>query len=177
MKDKVPSPTHSAPGAQLNRQASLVAVQIRRAEGSDAAELTVIAHAAKRRWEYPEDWMELWRDELTVDEHYVDTNWVFLAEEGTTVSGWCSVAKDQDGCWLDHCWVLPEAAGRGIGQMLVHRALSLASQLQFVSLKVISDPNAEGFYRKLGFRHVGEHPSKPEGRRLPVLEASLHGDA
>jgi hypothetical protein len=31
--------------------------------GSDAPELTKIAFAAKRHWDYPEEWIDLWADE------------------------------------------------------------------------------------------------------------------
>ncbi len=37
------------------------------------------------------------------------------------------------------------------------------------TLRIASDPNAEGFYLKMGARRVGETPSQPEGRALPLL--------
>jgi hypothetical protein len=39
-------------------------MQIVRAKPEDAAALTQIAHAAKRHWDYPERWIEAWRDIL-----------------------------------------------------------------------------------------------------------------
>ncbi|MEX2126198.1 MAG: GNAT family N-acetyltransferase [Woeseia sp.] len=138
--------------------------------------MTSIAFAAKRHWGYPEEWIELWSDELTVDATYAKDNWVFLAEDGARILGWCAVSTDRGGYWLDYCWVLPEAAGRGLGRMLVQRAFRLVAKRRASTLRVIADPNAEGFYRKLGFRCVGYHPSVPKGRRLPVLEAKVSGD-
>jgi hypothetical protein len=44
-----------------------VTIEIRRAEGPEASELTAVAFAAKRHWGYPEAWIDLWADELTVD--------------------------------------------------------------------------------------------------------------
>ncbi len=152
-------------------------IRIRNAVKSEAAELTEIAFAAKRHWGYPEEWIELWADELTVDATYVEQNRVFLAEVAADKLGWCAVSQERDQCWLDYCWVLPEAAGQGIGRMLVVRALTLAAEFEYRTLRVIADPNAEGFYRKLGFRRIGDHPSRPDGRRLPVLEATVRGEA
>ncbi len=42
-------------------------------------------------------------------------------------------------------------------------------------LKVESDPNAVGFYEKMGARRVGEHHTEVDGqpRQLPVLEVKL----
>jgi hypothetical protein len=36
-------------------------------------------------------------------------------------------------------------------------------------LRIASDPYAEGFYLKMGARRVGEWPSTPRGRTLPLL--------
>jgi hypothetical protein len=38
---------------------------------------------------------------------------------------------------------------------------------------VISDPNVRGFYEELGAMAVGEEPSVPAPRRLPVLQFDL----
>jgi GNAT superfamily N-acetyltransferase len=149
-----------------------VKVEISKADGSEASELTAIAFAAKRHWGYPEEWIELWADELTVDAAYLEKNWVFLAKDRTRIVGWCAVSEGRGEHWLDYCWVVPEATGHGVGRSLVLRALRLAGELHWPTLRVIADPNAEGFYRRLGFRRIGNHPSVPDGRRLPVLEAN-----
>jgi GNAT superfamily N-acetyltransferase len=150
-----------------------VDIAIRRAEATEAPELTVIAFAAKRRWGYPETWIDLWADELSIDGRYIDENSVFLATDGTRVLGWCAVAEQDGEYWIDYCWVLPEAAGRGIGRALVSQAFRVAAQLKAPTLKVIADPNAEAFYCRMGFRRIGDRPSVPAGRRLPVLEAEV----
>lgn len=146
-------------------------IEFRRAGDTEADDLTAIAFAAKRHWDYPEAWIEAWSDELTVDADYIGKNRVFVATDGRGVLGWYALSGDADDHWLDFCWVLPEAIGQGIGRRLVSHAFSQAARLGWPALKVIADPNAEGFYRKLGFRRIGDHPSVPEGRRLPLLES------
>lgn len=44
---------------------------IRRAESEEAWRLSAIALAAKRHWGYPEEWMELWKDEFVITPEYV----------------------------------------------------------------------------------------------------------
>ena len=150
-----------------------MSIAFRMASSSDAEELTRIAFAAKRHWGYPEDWIALWADELRIGADYIEANWVILAAAGSRTLGWCAVSAERGECWLDNCWVLPEAAASGIGRALVGRALRHAAGLSSPTLRVISDPNAEGFYLKLGFRRIGDHPSEPVGRRLPVLEVKV----
>lgn len=154
-----------------------MSIEIRRAEAFEASELTAIAFAAKRHWGYPDAWIDLWADELSVDSRYIEENRVFLATDGTRTLGWCALSEERGEYWLDYCWVLPEAAGRGIGRALILETFRLAAELRSSTLKVIADPNAEGFYCTMGFRRIGDHPSVPSGRRLPVLEADVANSA
>lgn len=152
-------------------------IEIRNAEAVEASELTVIAFAAKRDWGYPETWIDLWAHELIVDGKYIQENRVLLATDGTRALGWCALSEERGEYWVDYCWVLPEAKRHGIGRALIHQAFRLAAELRAPTLKVVSDPNAEGFYCKLGFRRIGDRPSVPNGRRLPVLEAQVANGA
>lgn len=47
-------------------------IQIRHALPADADTLTRIAIAAKRHWDYPERWMEIWTPQLTFSPQYFD---------------------------------------------------------------------------------------------------------
>lgn len=148
-------------------------IEIRNAESVEASELTAIAFAAKRHWGYPDAWIDLWADELSIDANYIERNRVLLATDGNRTLGWCALKEEKGEYWVDYCWVLPEAKGHGIGRALIHQAFRLAAELRAPTLKVVSDPNAEGFYCKLGFRRIGDRPSVPNGRQLPVLEARV----
>lgn len=139
----------------------------------DVDELTEVAHAAKRHWGYPEEWIALWSDELTVRRRYLVQHRVRVVRDAG-ILGWCATSRDEKGIgWLDACWVRPASAGRGIGRLLVEDAVRIAGNLGASALQVIADPNAVGFYEKLGFIRIGEEPSTPEGRRLPVLARPL----
>ena len=72
---------------------------------------------------------------------------------------------------LEHLWVLPEATGRGIGRSLFTYALERARASGAQSLEIESDPNAAGFYLRMGAHQVGASLSELEGqpRELPIL--------
>ena len=143
-------------------------IAIREAVAGDEAELTDIAFAAKAHWGYPPEWLEMWADELTVGPEYLRDNAVFVAQAPDRIAGWCSLTED-GGHWLDYCWVRPRFAGRGTGRLLVCAALEAARARGATSLRVVADPNAEGFYTALRFTRTGFRPSVPAGRRLPIL--------
>lgn len=143
------------------------------AEVVDTTELTEVAHAAKRHWGYPEEWIALWSDELTIRPDYLMRHRVRVIRDGR-ILGWCATYRDDDDvAWLEACWVRPECSGQGIGKRLVDDAVRIAAELGASTMRVVSDPNAEGFYERLGFVRIGESPSRPGNRRLPVLERSL----
>ena len=147
-------------------------MKIVRARQEDAQALTDIAHAAKRHWGYPESWMTAWRDILTMRPEFIAANPAYCAIENERPVGFYVLTTEDDGIQLDHLWVLPVAMGRGIGRALFEHAAAQAAGLGFNSMKIESDPNAEGFYKRMGATRVGTKPSEVEGtrRELPLME-------
>ena len=146
-------------------------MQIVRAEPKDAEALTAIAHAAKRHWGYPERWMESWRDILTMRPELIAANVAYSAMEDDRAVGFYLLTTESDGMHLDHLWIAPHAMGRGIGRALFAHAVEQARKLGQRTLKIEADPNAEGFYTRMGARRVGEAVTEIEGQRreLPLL--------
>jgi GNAT superfamily N-acetyltransferase len=146
-------------------------MRIRRGLPGEVAALTQIAHEAKRHWGYPENWIEHWHDDLTISAEFVATNQVFVAEEDDQILGFYALILRQEKAELDHLWVAPEHIGSGVGKQLFLHALQNASRRSVSEIEILSDPNAEGFYRKMGAHRIGETVSEIEGelRTLPLL--------
>jgi ribosomal protein S18 acetylase RimI-like enzyme len=151
------------------------AMNIRPADPLEAKALSEIALAAKRHWRYPERWIELWISQLTFDAHYFEKNETWVAElEGKPVAFYTML--DEDGtAWIENLWVLPDCMGKGIGRELFFHALALARQRGYTSLRLEADPNASGFYEKMGMHKIGERHSEVDGqpRILPVMGMNL----
>jgi GNAT superfamily N-acetyltransferase len=131
--------------------------------------LTRIAHAAKRHWRYPEEWIALWRDALTVTPWIIERAPVSCAEEGGAVVGFYALSGAGPVMELEHCWVLPARIGHGIGAHLLEHATATCRAARATTLRIVSDPFAVGFYRTMGARPAGAVPSTPRGRTLPLL--------
>jgi ribosomal protein S18 acetylase RimI-like enzyme len=150
-------------------------LNIRRALPDEATSLTEIARAAKRHWGYPDEWMKLWREALTVTPTYVSAHEVFLGEVGSEIIGFYALVQAARSWELDHLWVRPAFIGRGFGRLLFTHAVE---RLQAVSpgaaLDIESDPHAEPFYLHMGARRVGEISRDWQGlkRTLPRLRFS-----
>jgi predicted N-acetyltransferase YhbS len=65
--------------------------------------------------------------------------------------------------------------GRGIGRALFLHAVNKARELGARTLYIESDPNAEGFYLRMGANRVGVVSGKVAGlfRELPLLAYEL----
>jgi GNAT superfamily N-acetyltransferase len=147
-------------------------MKIVRAKPEDAEALTQIAHAAKRHWDYPERWIEAWRDILTMRPEFIAANIAFCAIEGGRAVGFYVLTTESDSIHLDHLWILPAAMRRGIGRALFEHAVDQARAAGFDLIKIEADPNAEGFYERMGAQRVGTSVSAVEGkkRELPLME-------
>ena len=149
----------------------LTNVKIRKAVTADAAALTRIAHDAKRHWGYPEHWLAHWQDDLTISPDYIARNPVYVAEGEAELLGFYALVIRQDKAELDHLWVTPEHIGTGVGKQLFLHAMQHAARENIAAVEILSDPNAEGFYRKQGAHRSGEAVSEIDGepRTLPLL--------
>lgn len=150
-------------------------LDIRRARSDDNERLTQIALSAKRHWGYPERWMEIWSPQLTFTPEYFQENESWVAEiDGDPIAFY--TLQDRDGIvWIENLWVMPEYIGKGIGQELFLHAIEMARQRGYKSLQLEADPNAMGFYEKMGMRKIGERHSEVDGqpRILPLMEMTL----
>ncbi len=144
---------------------------IRPAVRDEAARLSEIAHDAKRYWGYPEHWLEHWQDDLTISPDFITRHEVYVAESAGKALGFYALIIRKDKAELDHLWVLPAHIGTGVGKQLFLHAMQHAAKENISAVEILSDPNAEGFYRKQGAHRIGEVVSEIDGqpRTLPRL--------
>jgi GNAT superfamily N-acetyltransferase len=146
-------------------------LNIRRAQPEDAAALTTIAHEAKRHWGYPEYWINHWQDDLTISPEFVTANPVYVAERDDELLGFYALIVREHKAELEHLWVAPAHIGSGVGKELFIHAMQNAADQNISAVAIASDPNAEGFYRKMGAHRIGETVSEidDQPRTLPRL--------
>ena len=149
------------------------ALSIRRARLSDCDELTALAHAAKRHWGYPEAWIQLWTDDLTVTPDLVRDHPVYVAADTDGILGFYALTGSPPDFELEHFWVRPGRMRQRVGATLFAHAIKSARIAGATTITIASDPNAAGFYEKMGARRVGDVSSIPAGRSLPLLQIAI----
>lgn len=150
-------------------------IHIRPVHPKEADILTQIALAAKRHWGYPERWIEIWTPQLTFTPEYFEKNESWAAVENGKPVAFYTLLEANDIASIENLWVLPEFMGRGIGRKLFLHAVEIASQRGYQLLQLEADPNAVGFYERMGMHQIGERHSEVDGqpRVLPIMEISL----
>lgn len=154
---------------------------IRHAKTSDALFLTSISFGAKRYWNYSDEHLETWHNELTITEQYIEKNTVFVAQKKDTIIGYCSMTEVKEdywkdgtfiksGYWLEHIFIRPAYIRSGIGSKLIEELMGYCRENNIKKLNILSDPNVNGFYDKIGAIYIKNVPSKIEGREACLFE-------
>ena len=150
-------------------------IQIRRVIPREATALSQIAFAAKAHWGYPKHWLEIWKPQLTFSLEYFEENESWVAEaDGNPIAFYTLQEKDGNS-WIENLWVSPEVMGQGVGKKLFLYAVALSCQRGYKTLQLEADPNAVGFYEKMGMYKIGERHSEVEGqlRILPISSGPI----
>ena len=137
---------------------------------ADCAKLTEIAFAAKAHWGYPPSWLRRWAGQLTMTPARLAATFTRAAKSAGQLIGFYTLEEGGSTLVLDQLWVRADRMGQGVGRKMVMHAICRAARLGATHLQIESDPNAEGFYQKMGAKRVGWSQSRVEGqiRRLPV---------
>jgi GNAT superfamily N-acetyltransferase len=148
---------------------------IRLATVDEVGALSDLALRSKAHWGYDEQFLSACREELTLHEGDLATRPTFVLEKAGSAIGFYSlepIAERQVELWF--LFVEPAEIGRGHGRRLLEHAKAEAIARGFSSMLIQADPNAVGFYQRLGGVLVGSRPSDSiPGRELPLLEIHL----
>jgi len=150
-------------------------ISIKRALPEQAPILTGVAVAAKRHWNYPDRWIEIWRPLLTITPELIAGAEVWVAHVDTEIAGFYALDCDEEPAKLEHLWIRPSQMGHGVGRALFTHALDRGRAQRCQALEIVSDPNAQGFYERMGARKIGDDLTEVAGepRQLPILEIRL----
>jgi len=150
-------------------------IDIRRARPDESEALTALAHAAKGHWNYPQDWIDSWKTDLTLTPEFIANNEVFVAIIDEAIAGCCALVVGGTIAELEHMWIYPEQMGKGVGRALFGQTMRRAAELGLSELELSADPHAEPFYERMGARRVGDIPADMFGqsRVLPRMRVVL----
>jgi len=149
---------------------------LRPAVPEDADALTALALRSKAYWGYDDAFMKACVTELTITPERIAAEDMTVAETDGIIAGMVALASgDSDNVReLEDMFVDTPFIGSGLGARLMAHAEDTARSQGATHIDVDTDPNAQGFYEKCGYRLTGTSPSASiPGRILPRLRLDL----
>lgn len=120
--------------------------------------------------------MILFSTDMTIAPADIERDHVVVLEDDADMVGFYRLSREPELALLQDLFVEPGAIGRGHGRRLFQDAAEVARGWGYQIMELISDPNAESFYRHLGAERLSETPSAlVPGRMLPRMRYQLQG--
>lgn len=149
-------------------------MQIRHATMDDLAMLNNLMHLSKRHWGYDEVFMEKFMKKFALRPVTLLEGRTFITSLENKDIGFYNFILNKEGqCELENFFIYPELIGQGIGRVMWEKCLETARTKHISSFVLWADPNADGFYVKMGCTKIGQRPS-PMG--LGRYNSQLHYD-
>ena len=131
---------------------------IRDALPDEAAALEALQRRSSDVWEEYRTQLADHRDAIEAPRQAIAEGRVRVAVDASQRRLGFSVVQPADaGRWeLDDLFVEPESMGLGVGRLLVDDVVSRAAAAGKAHVDVVANPNAVGFYERVGFETTGE---------------------
>jgi len=147
--------------------------RLRSPRRDEAATLIDLCLRSKAVWGYDEEFMQACRRDLTVDEGFMQAcrgdltltaslirpSYVRVAEIRERLVGVAQVNVKEELAELDKLFIEPTRLRSGAGKALFEWAVTIARDAGAVTMVIDADPNAAGFYRRMGAVDDGMAPS------------------
>jgi len=141
---------------------------------TDHIELTVLTKKSKAFWGYGSEQIKKWDRQLTISKSYLSQNEVYKLVDNNRIIGYYSYIKiNKEKVKLDNIFILPEFIGKKWGIYLMEDFFLRIKKTTALLVTLDSEPNAVNFYKKLGFKIVGQLESSIKNRFMPIMEIEL----
>ncbi|MFG2797861.1 GNAT family N-acetyltransferase [Streptomyces pseudovenezuelae] len=131
--------------------------QIERAGEPDAERLTALVHASNG---YQGEYASIVDGYRVTPDYLVRCPTFMAVDEDGRLLGFYSLIVEPP-AELDLMFVADDVQGTGLGRLLVEHMLNQARETGLTEVRVVSNPPAEQFYRRMGAQPVGRVPPKP----------------
>ncbi|HEX7103628.1 MAG TPA: GNAT family N-acetyltransferase [Nitrolancea sp.] len=135
---------------------------IRRARDGEDVDLTaLVMRSVQRTWGYPNAFMNWNPEDIAIEPAHISEMITNVAEVGGRLAGVYVLRGEAPEMELSRMMIEPEMTRRGLGRILWNHAVETARQHRVRELTIDSDPNAEGFYQRMGAVTIGAHDWSP----------------
>ncbi len=144
------------------------------AKPTDSKLLTDTALLSKKYWGYDDKLINLWRSDLEISAEYISKNKVVKVYIEDKFIGFFGIKfTNEKEAEIDHLWLIPEKINKGFGRSIFNHIFKCLKSKNYKKTTLVAEPNAKGFYDKMGGRVIGQRQSKVSGRFLDIYEFKI----
>jgi GNAT superfamily N-acetyltransferase len=136
-------------------------VLIRDARPAEQQSLTELQRRASLHWDAYREQLLAHPDAVELPLDQITDGLVRVAERGSDVVGFAVLFRPARGaCELDGLFIEPGRMGSGVGRALIDDAARIARERGATRIEVVANPEAVGFYERVGFTGAAEIPTR-----------------
>jgi GNAT superfamily N-acetyltransferase len=136
-------------------------VLIRDARAAEQGFLAELQRRASMYWDVYREQLLAHRDAIELPVDRIEDGLVRVAELEADIVGFAVLLPPAGGaCELDGLFVEPGHMGAGVGRALVDDAMRIAREHGANRIEVVANPEAVGFYQRLGFSGAEQVPTR-----------------
>lgn len=149
-------------------------LEIRQAKSSEAALLTDIAARGESYWGVDPDFVENFTAIYRITENFINDNPTYVIEEEGKIIGFYGLSTKKEQKELEYLYIEPEYIGKGYGRHLWNHMIDYCKGNGIDNIVFVANPQAVGFYTKLGAVEIGLVESLVrKGRMVPKLKYNV----
>lgn len=143
------------------------------ATAADAEELSGVAVRSKRHWGYSKEAMELWNQNLTITEDFINTHTVIKATLEDDTVGFFALEEIQPVTRITHYWIDTPFMRKGYGTGMYNYMVDFLRQNKVEKATIVLDPNGFSFFEKKGAKVLEQIEHKVKNKFLYIVEIPI----
>lgn len=140
------------------------------ATAADREDLSNLAVRSKRHWGYSKEAMELWSENLTLTEDYINSHTVIKAVLEEEPVGFFSLEEIKPTTRIGHFWIDTPYLRKGYGSFLFRFMMNFLKEKSVENATLVIDPNTQKFFEKKGGKVINKIEHKVKNKFLLIVE-------
>lgn len=140
------------------------------ATADDIEELSAVAIRSKRHWGYSKEAMELWNQNLTITEDFINSHTVIKATLEDEIVGFFALEEIKPTTRIAQYWVDTPFMRKGYGSVMYDYLRNYLKNRNVEKVTLVMDPNGMAFFEKKGAKILNKIEHKVKNKFLYIVE-------
>ncbi|MBA5629639.1 GNAT family N-acetyltransferase [Moheibacter lacus] len=139
----------------------------------DIDELSAVAIRSKRHWGYSKEAMELWNQNLTITEDFLNAHTVIKATLEDEIVGFFALEEIKPTTRIAQYWIDTPYMRKGYGSVMYDYLRDYLKKRNVEKVTLVLDPNGIAFFEKKGATILSKIEHKVKNKFLYIVEVPV----